>query len=278
MRVKKFLAHRFFFFSVLISFSFMLETSSSITNNPEMSGSNSISYFEDFSTISTDLQEAIDFGYYTDQINSSYFQNILSHINNFSSYGSRVTGYPGYYLTKDYIENFFEKQNLSDVQTHSYPHLVPIDRETKISINGDNYTAYALLPNSFHTSRTPFAGVSGKLIYGGFGEYSDLNGKAIEGAIVVLEFNSQDNWINVASLGAKGVIYLAPNNTNRYEAETKSVDIPLEFPRVYVENMTLVGTIRTLSNLQTHSVTIYSDVVWEAFTAENIMGILPGLR
>ncbi|MHA1993748.1 MAG: M28 family peptidase [Candidatus Hodarchaeales archaeon] len=281
MRVRNFLVHRFFLYCVLISFlvllspTFAVETSLNVTKDPVTNETNVVSYIEDFST---DLQEVIDYDFFADQINSSYFQNIFSHINNFSSFGSRVTGYPGYNLAKDYIQSFFENQNLTNVQALSYPHLVPLDRETKISIDGDNYTAYTLVPNSVHTSKTPLGGVSGRLVYGGSGEYSALNGKEIEGSIIVLEFNSQDNWINAASLGAKGVIYLAPDNTNRYEADTKSIDIPLEFPRVYIENETLVGTIRTLSNQLSHTVTIYSDIAWETIDANNIMGIIPGLE
>ncbi|MHA2074682.1 MAG: M28 family peptidase, partial [Candidatus Hodarchaeales archaeon] len=223
------------------------------------------------------LQELIDYEYYRNQITSTYFQNIKNHIENFSNFGSRVTGYPGYENAISYIKDFFKSQNLTDIQTLSYPLLIPMDHETKIAINGENYSAHALVPNSVHTCKTPSSGLSGTLIYGGSGEYIDLDGKKIEGSIVVLEFDSQDNWINVVSLGAKAVIYLKPNDSNRYEAETKSIDVPLGFPRIYINNRTTAVNLRKLSYQLNQSITIYSDVEWTSINAKNIMGLLPGL-
>ncbi|MHA1978065.1 MAG: M28 family peptidase [Candidatus Hodarchaeales archaeon] len=259
---------------IMLSLTVVVKTLSTQTTDLLSTDLNNVLDIDEFSV---DLQELIDYEFYADQINSSYFQNIRNHITNFSSFGSRVTGYPGYELAIDYIQDFFNSQNLTDVQTLSYPHLVPLDRTTGISIAGENYSAHALFPNSVHTSRTQSQGISGLLVYGGSGEYSELNGKRIEGSITVLEFNSNDNWKNAASLGAKAVIFLPPENTNRFEAQAKSIDIPLEFPRVYIDNKTLAGTIRTLSNQLNQNITMYSDLKWEPFEAENVMGIIPGL-
>ncbi|MHA2203372.1 MAG: M28 family metallopeptidase, partial [Candidatus Hodarchaeales archaeon] len=221
------------------------------------------------------LHEFIDFGYYGDLISEEYFENINDHIDNFSSFGSRVTGYPGYEHAISYIEDFFKNQNLLRVKTLSYPLQIPYDHGTKITINGENFTAHALAPNSVHTSK--ILGLSGTLIYGGFGTYSELDGKKIEESIVVLEFNSRDNWINVASLGAGAIIYLPPEDTNRYEAELKTLDIPLNFPRIYINNVTTANTIKKLSSYSNQSITLYSDIEWVSIQAKNVMGLLPGL-
>ncbi|PWI46797.1 hypothetical protein CEE45_14935 [Candidatus Heimdallarchaeota archaeon B3_Heim] len=280
MHLRKILASQYFAYAVFISF-FIGLTVALVIKSPDYATTETVT--SDKSTISsvenvkTVIQELIDYEYYSDQITTHYFQNIRNHIGNFSSFGSRVTGYPGYELSIDYITDFFQSQNLTEVQTLSYPHLVPLDRGTRFTLGGKNYSAHALAPNSVHTSKIPSGGLSGMLVYGGSGKYSDLDGKKIDGAIVVLEFNSQHNWINVASLGAKGVIYLTPDKTNRYEAETKSIDIPLEFPRIYIDNKTLSGTMRTLSTQVNQTVTIYSDIEWERIDAKNVMGILPGL-
>ncbi len=225
----------------------------------------------------TDSRELIDFKYYGDQITAKYFNNIKNHIEIFSSFGSRVTGYTGYEHATNYIQDFFRKQNLTQVQTLSYPLLIPYDHKTKITINGENYTAHAFIPNSAHTCKIPSSGLSGTLIYGGLGTYTDLDGKKIEDSIVVLEFNTKNNWINVASLGAKAVIFLPPKETDRFEAEEKSIDIPLFFPRIYINNTTIAKAIRKLSNESNQSITLYSDVEWIFSEAKNVMGILPGL-
>ncbi|MFX0209553.1 MAG: hypothetical protein ACFFDT_26455, partial [Candidatus Hodarchaeota archaeon] len=132
----------------------------------------------------------------------------MSHITNFSSYGSRVTGYSGYEQSINYIQNFFTNQGLVNVSTIPYSLLVPLDLGTKIEINEENYTAHSFTPNSVHACKIPSTGLSGSLIYGGSGSYPDMDGKRIDDSIVVLELNSQDNWIKTASLGAKGVIFL----------------------------------------------------------------------
>jgi ABC-type antimicrobial peptide transport system permease subunit len=229
------------------------------------------------STPTANLGEKIDFQYYGEQIVTKYFPNIEGHIRNLSSFGSRVTGYPGYEQATEYIQNFFIAQNLAEVQTPSYPLLIPYENKTRLSFNGENYTAHALVPNSVQTCGIPSSGLSGTLIYGGSGTYSELNNKRIEDSIVVLEFNTKDNWINVASLGARAVIFLPPSDTDRYEAKTKSLDIPLEFPRIYIHNKTTATTIRQTSFLKNQSITLYSDIEWLSIDAKNVMGILPGL-
>jgi hypothetical protein len=280
MHITKFQIPQYFLVFLFISF-FMLLTINTLAKAPQYHNSESLIYdpkvISSVKESETDLQELIDYEYYIDLITTSYFQNIKNHIENLSSFGSRVTGYPGYEYTIEYIEEFFNSQNLDNVQTLSYPHLVPMDHGTKVIIKGENYTAHALQPNSVHTSKTPTGGLSGILVYGGLGEYTELDGKKIEGSIVVLEFNSQDNWVNVVGLGAKAVIFLPPDDTNRYEAETKSIGIPLEFLRIYIDNRTSAETIRELSIQLNQSITIYSDVEWELIDAKNIMGMFPGL-
>ncbi|WP_455143161.1 M28 family peptidase, partial [Candidatus Hodarchaeum mangrovi] len=221
--------------------------------------------------------ESIDYQYYINQIISSSLPNIEDHILNLSAFGSRVTGYGGYEQTINYILNFFTNQGLVNVQTISYPLLIPMDYDTKINLNGVNYTAHAFIPNSVHTNKISYSGLSGTLVYGGSGEYIDLDGKEIENKIVVLEFNTQDNWLNTVSLGAKAVVFLSTNDTNRFEAQSKSVEIPLEFPRIYIENETLATIIKDSSMQFNQSITLYSDVEWKEIDAKNIMGFLPGL-
>ncbi|MFX1282968.1 MAG: M28 family peptidase [Promethearchaeota archaeon] len=164
-----------------------------------------------------------------------------------------------------------------NVSTIPYSLLVPLDLGTKIEINGQNYTAHSFTPNSVHACKIPSTGLSGSLIYGGLGSYSEMDRKIIDGSIVVLEFNSQDNWIKAASLGAKGVIFLPPNNTDRFEAEVKSIDIPLNFPRIYINDTTTAKIIKQISKQTNQMATIYSNIEWTLVYAENVMGLLPGL-
>ena len=264
----------FFLFSLVVTNQFYFEERSiqedgeeGIYNQTESEMLSSISKSEDF----PGYQEL------SEQINDTYFTNIQSHITNLSSIGqSRFTGYPGYEFAASYIRDFFISQNLENTSFLTYPLLVPIDSGTLIEMGGKNFTAHTFMPNSLNPSKTSSNGVIGNLIYGGTGTYSELDGKKIEDTIVVLEFNSQDNWINVASLGARGVIFLPTNETTRFEAEEKVLDIPLHFPRLYIENQTTAIALKSLSMLGDQQITIYSDMEWTPITAKNVMGLLPG--
>lgn len=219
--------------------------------------------------------EYVDFKHYGDQVNTYYFDRIMNHIENFSSFNSRVTGYPGYEKAINYIEKSFRSNNLTNVQTLFYPLLIPYDRETSIMIDGKNYSAHTLAPNSVHICKTP--SLSGPVVYGGSGTFSDLDDRKIENSIVVLEFNSHDNWINAVSLGAKAIIFLSPPETDRYEVEFKKIDIPLYIPRIYIDNITVAEIVKELSFEPVNSITLHSDIEWVSIEAKNLMGVLPGL-
>ena len=145
-----------------------------------------------------------------------------------------------------------------------------------MQIGSSNYSVFNLLPNSVQTSQTPAEGISGPMIYGGLGEFTNFDGKNINGSIVVLEFNSQDNWINAASLGARGVIFLPPDNTDRFEAKEKMIDIPLYFPRLYITNPSAI-IIKQMALQNNQTVKIFSNMQWKMVEAKNIVGIYPGL-
>ncbi len=264
----------FFLFSLVVSNQFFFEERS-----VQEDGEERINNLTETEVLQSNSKSAEFPGYQelSNQINNTYFSNIQSHISNFSTFGgSRFTGYPGYELAANYIRDFFVDQGLENVSFPTYPLLVPIDKSTSVEVEGENFTAHTLMPNSLNPSRIPSIGVTGTLVYGGTGTYSELDGKKIEDAIVVLEFNSLDNWLKVASLGASGVIFLPTNDTNRFEAEEKTLDIPLHFPRLFIENQTTATMIKGLSIPGDQQITLYSDMEWTSIDAKNVMGILPG--
>ena len=73
------------------------------------------------------------------------------------------------------------------------------------------------------------------MIYGGRGEWSDFDGHAMDGRIVLLEFDSWNHWLRAASLGARAVVFIAPEQTNRHQAAAKYAHVPLDIPRFWIE-------------------------------------------
>lgn len=95
--------------------------------------------------------------------------------------------------------------------------------------------AYALWPNSVQTSKTSEENpAEGPLIYGGSGTFEELKGKRIEGSIVILNFNSEDRWLDIASMGAKAIVFITPGDTSYTEARKKIVNVPIHLPRICV--------------------------------------------
>ncbi|MEM2613295.1 MAG: FtsX-like permease family protein [Nitrososphaerota archaeon] len=207
------------------------------------------------------------------------YENIFKHINIISSFGSRITGYNGSFKTAEYIANQLSSYGL-EVVPHNYKVVVPVDEGSRVTILGsseETYEAYAIWPNGIQTSPTPPEGLIGHLIYVGRGDLKDFDGKNVDGSIVLMDYESGDNWLNAAKLGAKGVIFIAPLWSSTYaEALKKFLDTPLYFPKVCVSYE--VGIRLKEAADAGFSVRIDSRMRYREVTAQNIIGILPGSK
>ena len=104
------------------------------------------------------------------------------------------------------------------------------------------------------------------------GRAADFNGQKIEGSVVALDFNCGMNWITAADLGAKAIVFLAPNGTDRGQAERKFALLPVEMPRYYIQG----ADADSLKTSTGQSVTLKSLVTFETVPTRNILGFLPG--
>jgi len=227
-------------------------------------------------------------------INAIDMERIRRHIRFFSSLGSRVTGYPGSYRAAQYIYDKFLEYGLSHVQFHNYSITVPIDYGANVEVLSSKgnvqrvLNAYTLWPNSVQTSPTPPEGLTGKLIYGGYGSYSDFDGKDVNGSIVLMEFNSRDNWRRAFKLGAKAVIFIEPEDTSRFEVysapvfnfydgrtyELKYLSIPLYAPRLLISREDGLY-LRSLAD-KGINVRVHSNMQYEVKEAVNVIGVVNG--
>ena len=178
--------------------------------------------------------QAISVNELKDNIN---FSAIMKHIRIISSMGSRVTGYPGYKKVADYIKNVMESYDGVSVEIQKYKVPVPVEKLARINVLSPikkEFKAHILWPNGVQTSSTPPGGLTGNLIYVADGELKQFDGKRVEDSIVLMEFNSEDNWLNAARLGAKAVIFIEPDTSDYLQSLKKFIDAPLYMPRLYV--------------------------------------------
>lgn len=218
---------------------------------------------------------------------------IMEHIVYLSSLGSRVTGYPGSYKASEYIAEKFRDYGLEPLNGNyfqDYRITVPLERGASITVlpEGPVLKAYALWPNGVQTCRTPSEGLEGPLLYAGEGTLRELSEAAqhlgidLEGSIVLMEFNSMqdwitmDNWVKAASFGARAIIFIAPKDANRLEAESKYLKTPINLPRLYI-NETDGLRLKALAQAGLSiRVRIDLDMRYDDIIARNVIGVIKG--
>jgi len=209
-----------------------------------------------------------------DALKDVQMENIKEYVKCFSSLGSRVTGYPGSYLAAEYIANYFSKLGLK-VVVQTYSTVVPYDYGSSVYLPSTNTSlkAYALWPRGGIQEQI-VAGLKGRLYYAGKGEWEDLNGKDLAGAVLLMDFNSGKNWLRAVSLGAKAVIFIEPDATDKYEALAKGTAVPLNVPLLYVDKE--AGELLKKAASRQEEVVLYSNLRWRVINATNVIGVLEG--
>ena len=243
----------------------LISSSSSITGNKRI--------------YSSSLEELAENIVYSSLMHEINITRIKEHILYLSSLDTRCMGSKGYEQAAMYIYDCFKSFGLSNVSYHFYKTATEICYGAYLQVNFPvylNITLHPLKSNLVVPSTTPLKGISGRLVYVGKGSWQELNGKPISNSIVLMDFNSENNWLNVAMLGAKAVIFIEPKDTSTKEAELKYVDIPLYFPRFYITSDDANKLLSLLKEGIEVTCDIKSKVVWKEITAKNVIGIVKG--
>jgi ABC-type antimicrobial peptide transport system permease subunit len=196
----------------------------------------------------------------------------------FAGLGSRVVGYPGADSSARYIEGQFRTIGLDEVTVHEYDVSIPVEKGgfLRVEADGRQFPIYGLWPNLMKTSNLPLGGLSGRLIDGHAGNFADLDGQDVDGAFVLLDFNSGDNWLNAAYLGAAGVLFIEPDSTVYLEGEKKFLSMPLDLPRFWVSKADGEALRQAATGDRTLQVHLEYRMDWERRPAWNLFGIVPG--
>jgi len=202
--------------------------------------------------------------------------NVIEHIKFFSSLETRATGYSGNYIAASYIYEKFKEYGLVNVSYEEFSIVnVVSEGPNTITIDGETYPIHPGEPNFVAPCTTPPEGISGPLIYGGDGYLKDLENKTVKGSIVILNWDTEMRWLDVATLGAKAVIFIPPMQLSSPAGDrhTKSlIRVPLKFPRFYVDE----DVKKVLMQHLGETVTIKARQVWKKINAKDIVGFIPG--
>ncbi len=219
------------------------------------------------------------------QYNSTDYEALMQNVNMtgvretmafLSSIDSRVIGSSGYETATSFILDAFKRVGLENVTLLEYNVAAPVIHGANLAVvtpeGSVTLPLHPLEPNQAHPCMTPLEGIEGQLIYAGDGELEDTEGENLNGSIVMLDFNSQYRWLCLAEFGAKAFIFVEPDFTTPYEAESKSVNAPLNIPRFYATE----SEAEILMNHLGSTVKLKSYVRYENVEAYNIIGYLPG--
>ncbi len=194
-----------------------------------------------------------------------------------SSLGSRVPGYPGHRQAFEHIKREFEQIGLQGITVENAEVTVPVDKGASLvlALTGEEIRLFGLWPNHVRTPSLPEEGASGTLIYGGRGSFKELNGKPVKGGIVLMEFDSDQSYLNPRMLGAAAVVFYDNGRVTQGQATQKFLQVPVDVPRFWVEGKD-ADRLLALAKTSEHQVIIRSRMDWERVPAPNIYGIIPG--
>ena len=215
--------------------------------------------------------------------------NLATTVKTLSSFGSRIAGYPGDRKAAEYVEQQFKELGLSNVQHDDFHVTVPYDPSVDdpaqgafVEIQGANTASnsklkmYPLWPNLIRTPTLPQEGITAPIIYVRDGKLRNFNGKDVEGAVVMVDFNCAAEWMNAPRLGAKAIIFIAPTSTMRGEAEAKFISIPIAIPRFYMNQKDAAPLLAACASGRPPQVKLTCSMPWKTASARNITGWIQG--
>jgi hypothetical protein len=191
-----------------------------------------------------------------------------------ASFGSRMSGSEGCRRTEAYLLEQFGAAGLKRLTTQEFSLAVPVDLGGALEVNGERFRVFGLWPNLVRTPTTPPEGLRGPLVYAGTGELRAFEGQPAQDAIVLMDFNSQTNWLNAPLLGARAVVFLEPETTSRGEAEKKFLQVPVDVPRYWLPRE-YGDRARALAQGGA-SALLRGRMDWQERWVRNVIGLLPG--
>jgi ABC-type antimicrobial peptide transport system permease subunit len=231
-------------------------------------------------TVGQDLSAAPNLPVIADNFAQLNFGNVLQHVRDFSNFGSRVTGYDGFFQAADCITSYWKSLGLT-VESEPFNVVTPIVEKAIITVQMPNGSrvgmeCYPLWPN--HVNPCPYQSPQegDRLIYVPGGLPEDFDNVNATEAFVLMDFNNGWCWKNAATFGAKGVIFLEPDSSTCVEAVQKTFSVPLNFPRLYVrgENASMLKEL--VMHQGAVKIWVDSRMVWEEKTVSNLVAVVEG--
>ncbi|MCS7119928.1 MAG: M28 family peptidase [Nitrososphaerota archaeon] len=201
--------------------------------------------------------------------------NVEEHLRSLVTFSPRVTGYNGCSLAAEYIKKHFESLGLES-SLHEYEVVVPVSYGASIELLDHpevELRIYPMVPNLVSPVTT--TGTLAPIIDVGDGDLRNIEGKEVNGSLLLMDWNSGWNWLQAVKFGAAGVIFVEPNS-EPISVMDKWVDIPIKFLRYYMTFDDAVKLRKILSSEGQVMAHIKSKMAWEKRGASNVIAYLRG--
>jgi len=237
---------------------------------------------------------------YAEAANSMDVDAIRDHVRYLSDLGCRTPGYLGYqkaasYIYKSFVDNGLEPASYGYFENFTV--LVPIVQEAAIQVLTPTVIAFdnisAMYPMGLNLGRTPPEGIEGRLVYIGKASLHELDGKDLNGSIVLVDYENSGNWIRSVMFGAKAVVFIEPRKYDSVQCSLNSrlsdapqlvfrvganhLGIPMNIPRLVLPEEDAQTLINLLSSGDV-TLRVRIKASWEEKQASNIIGVIPGKK
>lgn len=108
-------------------------------------------------------------------------------------------------------------------------------KDPVVEVAGERIALHTVHPNGPMPSLVPESGLEGPLVDVQLGDWEDLRGLELEGAICLMDFRGGRNWERLFSLGARAVIVVEDSFVKRAFAEELFAATPVPFARFYAD-------------------------------------------
>ena len=211
-----------------------------------------------------------------DLVSKINWTNIKKHVMVLSSFETRMTGYPECWEAAKYIKLTLESYGIKTYMDN-YTVTIPYDYGANLTLSsGEVYKIYPVWPNIVAPPTTPPEGVKGRLVYIGRGTLEDMNGREVNGSIVLIDYNSRFDWVKAIGLGAKAVIFIEPVKTTRRYGEYKKLPMAVNILRYYIKRKDAIKILSRLARGEEIHGVIKAKMIWENRQAPIVIGVIPG--
>ena len=166
------------------------------------------------------------------------------------------------------------RANAGALQDGTAVSIRPARSALTLKASGEQVRVYPLWPNNVRPASSPRGGLEGRLVYVGRASLQEAKGKILKDSIALVDFNCGYQWVGMADLGAKAILFVEPAEIMRGESENKYLSLPAALPRYWVPR----EAAERLKSMEGTEVRIDSQVVWESRPSTIVVGKLKGTR